>query len=136
MPTSSIITASKNGILPVVLPLDAVDKLMETAQAGQKITIDLTQQTVTAGNHAFSFDIDPFRKHCLMNGLDDIGLTMEKLESINSFEKKQKKSSSPWLYPETRQPLRLTARLGCRAKPALDAAVYRYSLRRQGRWCP
>lgn len=87
----------KNGILPVILPQDAIDKLMQTAQAGQKISVDLTQQKVTAGNHSFNFDIDPFRKHCLINGLDDIGLTMEKLDFINGFEDKQKTSAS-WLY--------------------------------------
>src|SRR5271155_3437623 len=86
----------KNGILPVILPQDAVDKLMQTAQAGQKIAVDLTQQKVIAGNHSFDFDLDPFRKHCLINGLDDIGLTMEKLDAIKSFETQQK-AASPWL---------------------------------------
>src|SRR5476649_1869601 len=80
----------KNGILPVTLPQEAVDKLMQTAQAGQKVAVDLAGQTVKAGNHSFSFDIDPFRKHCLINGLDDIGLTMEKLDAIGTFETKQK----------------------------------------------
>src|SRR5579872_6012307 len=63
----------KNGILPVVLPKDEVTSLMATAQSGQKITIDLDTQKVSAGNHQFHFDIEPFRKHCLLNGLDDIG---------------------------------------------------------------
>ena len=72
----------KNGILPVILPRDAVDRLMQTAQAGQEVSVDLAEQKVTAGNHSFSFDLDPFRKHCLINGLDDIGLTMEKTDNI------------------------------------------------------
>ena len=87
----------KNGILPVALPKDAVEKLLQTAEAGQPIAIDLTKQTVVAGNHSFAFDVDPFRKHCLLNGLDDIGLTMQKLDAINNFETKQK-AVTPWLY--------------------------------------
>jgi 3-isopropylmalate/(R)-2-methylmalate dehydratase small subunit len=87
----------KNGILPIILPHDAVEKLLHTAEAGQKIAVDLPGQTVTAGNHSFAFDIDPFRKHCLMNGLDDIGLTMEKLDAIGAFESRQK-TTAPWLY--------------------------------------
>jgi 3-isopropylmalate/(R)-2-methylmalate dehydratase small subunit len=87
----------KNGMLPVILPQDAVDKLMQSAQSGQKIAIDLVEQTVKAGNHSFAFDMDPFRKHCLLGGLDDIGLTMQKLEAISAFEKKQK-TQTPWLY--------------------------------------
>lgn len=87
----------KNGILPITLSHDEVAKLMQVAESGQKITVDLAQQTVTAGNHAFRFDLDTFRKHCLMHGLDDIGLTFEKLPSIDAFEKKQK-SQNPWLY--------------------------------------
>ena len=63
----------------------------------QKIAVDLEKQTVTAGNHSFAFEVDPFRKHCLLNGLDDIGLTMQKLDAIGNFEKKQQ-GSLPWLY--------------------------------------
>ena len=87
----------KNGILPITLTAEAVEKLLQYAQTGQRMNIDLTSQTVKAGNHSFSFDIDPFRKHCLLNGLDDIGLTMEKLDAIDLFEKQQKISAS-WLY--------------------------------------
>ncbi len=87
----------KNGVLPVVLAKDEVEKLLQVAESEQKITVDLAKQTVTAGNHEFKFEIDPFRKHCLMNGLDDIGLTMEKLADIGKFEDKQK-SATPWLY--------------------------------------
>lgn len=87
----------KNGILPITLSHDQVEKLLQVAESGQKITVDLPHQTVKAGNHAFQFDIDTFRKHCLMHGLDDIGLTMEKLAAIDAFEKKQQ-PAQPWLY--------------------------------------
>jgi 3-isopropylmalate/(R)-2-methylmalate dehydratase small subunit len=86
----------KNGILPIVLPQAQVDSLMDIAKAGQKIAVDLEKQTVTAGNHQFTFEVEPFRKHCLMNGLDDIGLTFEKMDSIASYEAKQK-AVTPWL---------------------------------------
>jgi len=82
--------AFKNGILAVVLPQEAIDRLMEVAR-DQPITIDLETQTVTTPfQDRFRFEIDPFRKHCLMNGLDDIGLTMEKKASIDRYEAKAK----------------------------------------------
>jgi len=88
----------KNGILPIVLPREQVEALMQHAQSGEnKITVDLVNQTVKAGNHEFSFEVDPFRKRCLIEGLDDIGLTLEKKSAIDSFENSQK-SSAPWLY--------------------------------------
>lgn len=87
----------KNGILPVKLPQADVDRLSQSAASGQKITVDLEKQTVTAGNHSFEFEVDPFRKHCLLNGLDDIGLTMQKTDQISSFEDKNK-TQAPWLY--------------------------------------
>ncbi len=79
----------KNGILPVILPPDAVEQLMDDAEKGAnaRITVDLEAQTVTAADGTvFEFDIDPFKKHCLINGLDDIGLTLEKVSKIDSFE--------------------------------------------------
>ncbi len=89
----------KNGILPIVLPQNQVEELMKLAEkepdAG--FTVDLLNQKITAGNKVYNFDVDPFRKHCLMNGLDDIGLTMEKAAKIDGFEKKQK-SELNWLY--------------------------------------
>ncbi len=81
----------KNGILPVVLPAEVVDLLMTDARRGAnaRIAVDLAAQTVTSSDGSvFSFDIDPHRKHCLINGLDDIGLTMEKAASISSYEAK------------------------------------------------
>ncbi|MDW4549697.1 3-isopropylmalate dehydratase small subunit [Defluviimonas sp. D31] len=79
----------KNGILPIVLPQDAVDVLMEDARKGAnaRMTVDLEAQTVTSSDgHSFSFEVDAFRKHCLLNGLDDIGLTLEKAAAIDAFE--------------------------------------------------
>ncbi len=79
----------KNGILPVVLPRDACDTLIQHAQSSTNtIKVNLADQTVIAGNHEFAFNVDPFRKHCLMNGLDDIGLTLEKKDAITAYEAK------------------------------------------------
>ncbi|MDX2073236.1 MAG: 3-isopropylmalate dehydratase small subunit [Alphaproteobacteria bacterium] len=86
----------KNGILPVVLPKDQVDTLAGYTKSGGTLTIDLNAQKITAGNHQFGFDVEPFRKHCLMNGLDDIGLTLEKLPQIAAYEQTQK-AQTPWL---------------------------------------
>jgi len=89
----------KNGILPIVLPQAAVDVLMEDARKGAnaRITVDLETQTVTASDgQSFAFEIDPFKKHCLLNGLDDIGLTMEKAGSIASYES-QLAQDRPWV---------------------------------------
>ena len=79
----------KNGILPIALPQDVVDVLMKDAEKGAnaRITVDLEAQTVTTSDgEEFSFELDSFKKHCLLNGLDDIGLTMEKAASIDTFE--------------------------------------------------
>lgn len=89
----------KNGILPIVLPKDNVDQLMHAAQAGKKISVDLEKQTVQAEGQnipAYAFEVESFRKHCLMNGLDDIGLTLQKLDPIAAYEVKQKQLT-PWL---------------------------------------
>jgi 3-isopropylmalate/(R)-2-methylmalate dehydratase small subunit len=79
----------KNGILPVVLPQEAVDRLMEDARRGANatLTVDLERQVVSAPDgEEYAFEVDPFRKHCLLNGLDDIGLTLEKSAAIDAFE--------------------------------------------------
>lgn len=89
----------KNGILPIVMPKEVVDVLMEDARKGAnaRMTIDLETQTVTTSDgQSFSFELDPFRKHCLLNGLDDIGLTMEKAPKIDTFET-QMAQSRPWV---------------------------------------
>lgn len=89
----------KNGMLPIVLPQDQVDILMEDAGKGEnaRISIDLESQTVTsADGQAFHFEIDPFKKHSLLNGLDDIGLTLEKVSAIDAFEG-QAAQARPWV---------------------------------------
>ncbi|WP_416898138.1 MAG: 3-isopropylmalate dehydratase small subunit [Minwuia sp.] len=89
---------SKNGILAVPLPKAAIDYLLADAAEGLELEVDLASQTVKASNgKVFEFEIDPFRKHCLLNGLDDIGLTMQSEGSIDTFEGGQK-NSQPWLY--------------------------------------
>jgi 3-isopropylmalate/(R)-2-methylmalate dehydratase small subunit len=88
----------KNGILPVVLPPEAVAYLMDDAKKGAnaRITVDLEAQTVTASDgKSFAFEVDAFKKHCLLNGLDDIGLTLEKVASIDAFEAKAA-TLRPW----------------------------------------
>jgi 3-isopropylmalate/(R)-2-methylmalate dehydratase small subunit len=90
----------KNGILPIKLPQSEVDKLMDDAERGANavISIDLEKQEIRGPDGGcITFDLDPFRKHCLLNGLDDIGLTLEKAPSIESFETKNK-SAQPWLW--------------------------------------
>jgi 3-isopropylmalate/(R)-2-methylmalate dehydratase small subunit len=81
----------KNGILPIILPQAEVDVLMADARKGAnaRVTVDLEAQTVTTSDgQSFGFAVDAHRKHCLMNGLDDIGLTLEKAAAIDSFEAK------------------------------------------------
>ena len=81
----------KNGILPVVLPQEQVKVLMSDAEKGANsiIEVDLEKQTIASSDGAvFTFDVDPFKKHCLLNGLDDIGLTMEKETDITAYEAK------------------------------------------------
>ncbi|MBB1498842.1 3-isopropylmalate dehydratase small subunit [Paracoccus sp. MC1862] len=89
----------KNGILPIVLPQDAVDALMKDAENGAnaRLIVDLESQVVTgADGTAYPFEMDPHRKHCLLNGLDDIGLTMEKALSIDAYETRIAQSQ-PWV---------------------------------------
>jgi 3-isopropylmalate/(R)-2-methylmalate dehydratase small subunit len=90
----------KNGILPIVLPQEDVDKLMDDAERGANavVTVDLERQEITGPDGGrIGFEIDPFRKHCLLNGLDDIGLTMEKAAHIDAFEAKGR-GAMPWLH--------------------------------------
>ena len=90
----------KNGILPVVLPQEQVDALMGDAQKGAnaRVTVDLVEQTVTSSDgEVFSFEVDAFKMHCLLNGLDDIGLTLENAApSIDAFEA-EVKTARPWV---------------------------------------
>lgn len=89
----------KNGILPVALPKDQVDFLMDDAEKGEnaRITVDLESQTVsTSDGTTFRFEVDPFRKHCLLEGLDDIGLTLKKMDAIEAYEQRAQ-LRSPWI---------------------------------------
>lgn len=89
----------KNGILPIILPQEQIDQLMDEAEANPEdlVEVDLEKQTVTRGNKfSFSFEVDEFRKHCLLNGLDDIGLTLEKEGAIQDYETKVKEARG-WL---------------------------------------
>src|SRR5215470_15220481 len=90
----------KNGILPIKLPQEDVDKLMDDANRGANaiISIDLEKQEIRGPDGGcIRFEIDAFRKHCLLNGLDDIGLTMQKAPAIQSFEA-QNRAQQPWLW--------------------------------------
>ncbi len=90
----------KNGILPIVLPQAQVDLLMDDAARGANavVTVDLERQEITGPDGGtIAFDIDPFRKHCLLNGLDDIALTLEKEAAIDGFEARQR-AAEPWLH--------------------------------------
>jgi 3-isopropylmalate/(R)-2-methylmalate dehydratase small subunit len=90
----------KNGLLPIALPQEAVDQLMDDAGKGANavLTIDLESQTITRPDgETVHFDIDPFRKHCLLNGLDDIGLTEQKDAEIAAYEQKAG-AERPWVF--------------------------------------
>lgn len=89
----------KNGMLPIVLPQEAVDALMKDSEKGAnaRMTVDLENQVVTTSDgEQFAFEVDSFKKHCLLEGLDDIGLTMEKVGAIDGFEA-QASQSRPWV---------------------------------------
>jgi len=90
----------KNGLLPIVLAERDVDRLFDAVRAfpGFKLTVDLERQTVATadGSMVFGFDVDAFRKHCLINGLDDIGLTLQHADAIREFEARRH-AEQPWL---------------------------------------
>ncbi|OSM05105.1 3-isopropylmalate dehydratase small subunit [Magnetofaba australis] len=91
----------KNGILPIVQPSSVVDELMQDIEAtpGYELTVDLEAQSInTPEGKSIAFEVDPFRKHCLLNGLDDIGLTLQHLDEIQAFEQKRR-SEAPWAFP-------------------------------------
>jgi 3-isopropylmalate/(R)-2-methylmalate dehydratase small subunit len=90
----------KNGLLPIVLDRAAVDQLFRETEAtpGYRLTVDLAAQTVTTpAGQAFKFEIDAFRKHCLLNGLDDIGLTLQHVDEIRNYEARRRQEA-PWLF--------------------------------------
>jgi 3-isopropylmalate dehydratase small subunit len=87
----------KNGMLPLTLPREQVLELLDDGAQLRDVEVDLESQSVIRSNgESFAFDVDPFRKHCLLNGLDDIGLTMEKMEQIRAFES-VRSERFPWL---------------------------------------
>jgi 3-isopropylmalate/(R)-2-methylmalate dehydratase small subunit len=90
----------KNGLVLIQLDAKIVDKLFKETQAneGYRLAVDLEQQSVTTPTgESFHFDVDPFRKHCILNGLDDIGLTLEHADKIRAFEAKHR-GAQPWLF--------------------------------------
>ena len=89
----------KNGILPIALPQEQIDLLMEDAEKGSnaRITVNLEDKTIERPNgEKIAFDLDAFRRHCLLNGLDDIGLTLAHRSEIDAFEAKMK-ADQPWI---------------------------------------
>lgn len=90
----------KNGLLPIVLKENEVDDLFQAVEAeeGFELTVDLqAQQVKTASGQSYDFEIDEFRKYCLLNGLDDIGLTLQHADDIRQYEAKRKQEA-PWLF--------------------------------------
>jgi 3-isopropylmalate/(R)-2-methylmalate dehydratase small subunit len=90
----------KNGLLPIVLDAAIVDQLFRETEAtpGYTLRVDLERQTVTTpGGESFGFDVDAHRKHCLLNGLDDIGLTLQQADKIQAYEERRK-VEAPWLF--------------------------------------
>lgn len=91
----------KNGLLPVVLSEETVEDLFQAVEAseGYELTVDLENQTVlTPEGHSYGFEVDEFRRHCLLKGLDDIGVTLEDAEAIRTYEERRKQQA-PWLFP-------------------------------------
>ena len=90
----------KNGLLPIVLEHEVVNRLFEdtVAMPGYRLTVDLATQSVTTPSGAvFRFEIDAFRKHCLLNGLDDVGLTLQHVDEIRAYEARRRQET-PWLF--------------------------------------
>ena len=87
----------KNGILPIILDNEKIKELSEYSNRKEEIFIDLKDEKITYGNNKLSFKIDPFKKKCLMEGLDDIALSLEKSSKINDYENKLR-SSKPWIF--------------------------------------
>ena len=95
----------KNGVLPIVLPAQVVDQLFNEMYAldGYELVVDLAQQQVTTpGGEVFSFEVDEFRRHCLLHGLDDIGLTLQDAGAIRAYEEGLRERS-PWLFDAFKQ---------------------------------
>ena len=87
----------KNGILPIILPEERIKELSEYSKRKEEISIDLKEEKIIFGNSEIKFDIDPFKKKCLLEGLDDIALSLAKKEKITNFEENLK-NSKPWIF--------------------------------------
>ena len=87
----------KNGILPIILKEEKIKELSEYSHRKEEISVDLNEQKIVYGNNEAKFDIDPFKKKCLLEGLDDIALSLEKSDKITSFEKNLK-NNKPWIF--------------------------------------
>jgi len=87
----------KNGILPIVLPEEKIKELSEYSKRKEEISIDLKEEKIIFGNNETKFNIDPFKKKCLLEGLDDIALSLAKKEKINIFEENLK-NNKPWIF--------------------------------------
>ena len=87
----------KNGILPIILEEEKIKELSEYSNRKEEISIELSEEKIIFGNNEIKFDIDPFKKKCLLEGLDDIALSLEKLKKITSFEKNLK-NNKPWIF--------------------------------------
>ncbi|MDB9987369.1 3-isopropylmalate dehydratase small subunit [Candidatus Pelagibacter sp.] len=87
----------KNGILPITLPEEKIKELSEYSKRKEEISIDLNQEKIIFGNNEIKFDIDPFKKKCLLEGLDDIALSLAKKEKITTFEENLR-NSKPWIF--------------------------------------
>ena len=87
----------KNGILPIILEEKKIKELSEYSNRKEEISVDLNEQKIVYGNNETKFDIDPFKKKCLLEGLDDIALSLEKSKQIDSYEKKLKENK-PWIF--------------------------------------
>ena len=87
----------KNGILPIVISDNQIKQISEYSTRKEEIIVDLSEQKITFGNNEIMFELDPYKKKCLIEGLDDIALSLEKSEKISSFEKKLK-TIKPWIF--------------------------------------
>jgi len=87
----------KNGILPIILEEEKIKELSEYSNRKEEISVDLKEQKIVYGNNETKFDIDPFKKKCLLEGLDDIALSLEKSKQIDTYEKKLKENK-PWIF--------------------------------------
>ena len=87
----------KNGILPIILEEEKIKELSEYSNRKEEISIDLNEQKIIYGNNELKFDIDPFKKKCLLEGLDDIALSLEKSQQMDMFEKNLKEKK-PWIF--------------------------------------